>query len=113
MYYIIEEFIKTPHYNLSEIQRKIVFGNYSITKTAKDKAYYQFGLFDDSEIIEHILKLKPTHFYKSMKAKKFINLWQDVYHLYVKGIEAYIKLQIRDNESVVIQFKQKDEDEDA
>jgi len=37
-------------------------------------------------------------------------LWQDVYHGQVDGLNAYIKLQIDKEETVVISFKRLEQD---
>lgn len=106
MKYIIEDFYGQAHYNLDEIQMKIMLGEYIITQTAKINASKYFNLSRE-QLIEQILKLTKNNIYKTMKSKAFINLWQDVYHLNIDGKIAYIKLQINYDKSIVIQFKEK------
>ena len=47
-------------------------------------------------------------FYKSMTTHADHRIWQDVYHADLNpGLQACIKLTLRENGSVVIQFKEK------
>lgn len=47
-------------------------------------------------------------FYKSMTTHADHRIWQDVYHADLSsGLQAYIKLTLREKGSVVIQFKEK------
>ena len=98
---------RKSHYNLEEVKSFIRQGNCQITKVASRNAEKDFSLLPD-EIIEIINTLENIDLYKSMTVNENNKLWQDVYHKIIinKGT-AYIKLQILDNESVIIQFKRK------
>ena len=97
---------RVPHYKLALIQKLINDKKYIITKTAIDNAGNDFGL-KVKEIIKYVLTLDNSCFYKSMTSIYDHKIWQDVYHLKINKIFAYIKLQIVDNKSVIIQFKRK------
>lgn len=94
---------KTPEYSLNEIQRSIREGKYHITGRAEDDAAEIFGLLTEEAIIEEIVSVKEEDFQYSMPSECKPDLWQDVYRKFVKGIDAYIKLQLnRTREAVVI-----------
>jgi motility quorum-sensing regulator/GCU-specific mRNA interferase toxin len=55
-----------------------------------------------------VLGLKQKDFYKSMTTNADHRIWQDVYHAALKfGLVAYIKVTLREDGAVVIQFKEK------
>lgn len=55
-----------------------------------------------------VLGLKQKDLYKSMTTNADHKIWQDVYHATLKaGLVAYIKVTLRENGTVVIQFKEK------
>jgi len=65
------------------------------------------GLSSEQAVIV-VLNLKQKDFYKSMTTNADHKIWQDVYHASLKtGLVAYIKVTLRENGSVVIQFKEK------
>jgi motility quorum-sensing regulator/GCU-specific mRNA interferase toxin len=60
------------------------------------------------EAVAVVLGLKQSAFYKSMTTHADHQIWQDVYHATLKsGLLAYIKVTLRENGTVVIQFKEK------
>lgn len=97
---------RVPHYNLANIKNLIKNKQYIITKIAQDNARIDFDL-TATEIIKYILTLDNACFYKSMTSIYDNKVWQDVYHLNINKIAAYIKLQIISEKSVIIQFKRK------
>lgn len=98
---------RKPHYNLELIKSLINKGDYSITKIAVKNAAFDFG-FNAEDIIRQILELEVRHFYKSMTSDFDNSIWQDVYHKRITITEtAYIKLQLKNDNSVIIQFKRK------
>ncbi|OGH99908.1 MAG: toxin-antitoxin system, toxin component [Candidatus Melainabacteria bacterium GWF2_37_15] len=97
---------KKSHYNLSLIKKLIRLKQYRITITASDNAEQYFGL-RGNDVIEEILNLETNNFYKSMTSHNNHKIWQDVYHKPIESKIAYIKLQIIDEKTVVIQFKEK------
>ena len=63
----------------------------------------------ETEVVDTILELKQTNFYKSMTTHQSSSKWQDVYKTSKNNINLYIKLHISDNnEGAVVSFK-KDE----
>ena len=100
----------TAHYSLELIKQLIEDGDYDIANSAFFSIYNELEL-DDEVAVEVVLSLIETDLYKSMVSKKMLGLWQDVYKkLYKKDdgeiIPLYIKLQIRDDLSVIISFKE-------
>ncbi len=94
-----------PTYSLSEIKNLIKKNYFRISETALKNAGQDFGI-SRSDIALEILDLVEDNFYKSMPAEKAPGLFQDVYIKNVKGIKAYIKIQINDF-AVIISFKKK------
>jgi motility quorum-sensing regulator/GCU-specific mRNA interferase toxin len=59
------------------------------------------------EAVAVVLALNTRQFYKSMTTHADHTVWQDVYHTVCpNGRWAYIKLTLRDDGVVVIQFKE-------
>ncbi|MFZ3019411.1 MAG: type II toxin-antitoxin system MqsR family toxin [Gallionella sp.] len=98
---------KKPHYSLGEVQRMVeVRKANAFTATALMGAA-ELGLSPD-ETVNVALALRQTDFYKSMTTHANHQVWQDVYHARLKsGSIAYIKVTLRENGIVVIQFKEK------
>lgn len=96
-----------PHYPLSEVQRVVEGrGVNAFTATALTGAA-SLGLSGEQAVVV-VLGLKQKHFYKSMTTNADHKIWQDVYHATLKtGLVAYIKITLRENGTVVIQFKEK------
>ena len=64
--------------------------------------------FDEGDIVETVLELRPPDFYKSMEAERRPGLWQDVYRASRRGFRLYVKLQLGfDGYAVVIQFERR------
>jgi hypothetical protein len=82
-----------PTYSLSEIKNLIKKDYFRVSETALKNAGQDFGI-SRSDIALEILALVEDNFYKSMPAEKAPGLFQDVYIKNVKGIIAYIKIQI-------------------
>ena len=98
---------KKPHYALHAIQQVVAERRVNaFTATALLGAAY-LGLSHD-EAVAVVLGLKQSAFYKSMTTHADHQIWQDVYHATLKsGLVAYIKVTLRENGIVVIQFKEK------
>ncbi|MBI4412145.1 MAG: type II toxin-antitoxin system MqsR family toxin [Deltaproteobacteria bacterium] len=97
---------RKSHYSLDRIKELVKADRWKMTLTAERNAWEQFHL-DADGVKTVILGLKPGVFYKSMTTITDATLWQDVYHPVVGGKEAYVKLQIAEGNSVIIQFKEK------
>ena len=98
---------KKPHYTLSAIQQVVAERRVdTFTATALVGAAHM-GLSPD-EAVAVVLGLKHGAFYKSMTTHADHQIWQDVYHTTLKsGLVAYVKVTLRENGIVVIQFKEK------
>jgi motility quorum-sensing regulator / GCU-specific mRNA interferase toxin len=67
----------------------------------------ELGLSPD-EAVETVLGMRASAFYKSMTTHADHTVWQDVYHVPLKSKRvAYVKVTLRENGIVVIQFKEK------
>ncbi|XUY27512.1 type II toxin-antitoxin system MqsR family toxin [Agrobacterium sp. rho-8.1] len=96
---------RVAHYNLRTIiatvkrQRAAVF-----TKTAIDG-----GRRVDltvAEMVDVICKLDAKCLFKSMTTHSDTAVWQDIYHADTPGGMAHIKLTLRADGALVIQFKE-------
>jgi motility quorum-sensing regulator/GCU-specific mRNA interferase toxin len=98
---------KRAHYSLSDIQRVVeVRGVNAFTATALRGAA-ALGL-SNAQAIAVVLELKQKNLYKIMTTHLDHTIWQDVYHATLEsGLVAYIKVTLRENGTVVIQFKEK------
>ena len=98
---------KKPHYPLPEIQQVVeARGVNAFTATAL-MGVAALGISYD-KAVNVVLGLRQADFYKSMTTHTDHHIWQDVYHVTLKpGLVAYIKVTLRENGAVVIQFKEK------
>ena len=96
---------RKPHYDLSRVQRLIAEGKYAATRTALKSAANDFGFTEERELGACAQNLTFKNFYKSMTTMADSKLWQDVYRMAVKGADAYIKVQILEDGTVIISFK--------
>lgn len=98
---------KKPHYPLSEVQRVVeARGVNAFTATALTGAA-ALGLSCEQAVVV-VLGLKQKDLYKSMTTHADHTIWQDVYHARLKpGLMAYIKVTLRENGTIVIQFKER------
>ena len=96
-----------PNYLLSDVLAVVAAnGVDAFTQTALHGAW-DFGL-SSKDAVAVVLGLRQSNFYKSMTTHTDHRIWQDVYHADLKsGLKAYIKLTLRENGIVVIQFKEK------
>jgi motility quorum-sensing regulator/GCU-specific mRNA interferase toxin len=95
-----------PQYPLSRIKELIAEGRCVITATAVKSAFTDF-LLGPEGVFDVILRMNQSDFYKSMTTRFNSRIWQDVYHKDIQGKKAYIKVQILEDETVVISFKEK------
>ncbi|WP_421362967.1 type II toxin-antitoxin system MqsR family toxin [Agrobacterium rosae] len=58
------------------------------------------------EMVDVIRGLNTKCLYKSMTTRNDNTVWQDVYHADTSAGRAYIKLTLRTNGALVIQFKE-------
>jgi len=103
---------RTPTYDLEEVQRLVGQGPISrfISNTAREGAA---GLdLSETVIVEAILLLSPSNFYKTMESERTPGLWQDVYHLTYRDGDVYFNLYIKvqidhHGRAAVISFKKR------
>lgn len=98
-----------PHYSLEEIKNLLRDPNTRIIRRRDRSVAASLGYADDDEMVERIIRLHPSEFYKKMEAEnaEAKGLWQDVYKSDEgNGTGLYIKLQIAAGAGVVISFKQ-------
>jgi len=60
-----------------------------------------------AQAIEVVCSMSRSDFYKSMTAHASSQIWQDVYHPETPAGIAYVKVTLRQDGSIVIQFKEK------
>ncbi len=98
---------RKPHYSLGEIQRMVAVRRASAFTATALMGAAELGLSPD-EAVSVVLALRQADFYKSMTTYADHQVWQDVYHARLKSRPmAYIKVTLRENGTVVIQFKEK------
>ncbi len=96
---------RRPHFKLSLVKACIETGAYRVTDTALNYAVRDFGCAGPEDVVQHVLSLEAADFYKSMTTIYDNTLWQDVYRPVLDGVEAYVKVQILEDKTVVISFK--------
>lgn len=98
---------KRPHYSLDAVRQIVVVRRVNAFTATALVGAAQLGLSPD-EAVEVVLGMKHSAFYKSMTTHADHTIWQDVYHVGLKSRRvAYIKVTLRENGIVVIQFKEK------
>jgi len=98
---------RKPHYDLAVVRAAVrLRGADAFTATALVGAQ-AMGL-DFAKAIGVVCAMTRADFYKSMTTHAASQVWQDVYHpLAPNGKVAYVKVTLRANGSIVIQFKEK------
>ena len=97
----------TAHYKLDAIKAAIAAAGVSLFTRTAVTGYTNMGL-SDAQAVEVVLGLQRTMLFKSMTTYADHTIWQDVYHAPCSnGKTAYIKITLRSNGAVVIQFKEK------
>jgi len=95
-----------PHYDLSTVQSAVrLRGADAFTATALIGAQ-TMGL-EIAQAIEVVCSMSRSDFYKSMTTHASSQIWQDVYHPETPAGIAYVKITLRHDGSIVIQFKEK------
>ncbi len=97
---------RKPHYDLPTVQSAIrLRGADAFTSTALIGAQ-AMGL-EIAQAIEVVCSMCRSDFYKSMTTYASSQIWQDVYHPETPAGIAYVKVTLRHDGSIVIQFKEK------
>jgi motility quorum-sensing regulator/GCU-specific mRNA interferase toxin len=98
---------RKPHYDLRVVQAAVrLRGADAFTATALTGAR-AMGL-SAAQAVDAVCSMERHEFYKSMTTHAASQVWQDVYHARLPtGRTAYVKVTLRTDGSVVIQFKEK------
>jgi motility quorum-sensing regulator / GCU-specific mRNA interferase toxin len=98
---------RKPHYDIATVQTAVKSrGADAFTATALI-GVQSMGL-DVVQAIDVICGITRADFFKSMTTHTSSQVWQDVYHPRTPiGKVAYVKVTLREDGSIVIQFKEK------
>ncbi len=98
---------RKPHYGLAGVKIAVKKrGADAFTATALIGAQ-AMGL-DAVQAVNVVCSMTMTDFFKSMTTHASSQIWQDVYHpIAPNGKVAYVKVTLRVDDSIVIQFKEK------
>ena len=98
---------RRPHYALAAVKIAVQQrGADAFTATALVGA--QLMGLDLAQAISLVCAMTRANFYKSMTTHAASQVWQDVYHCVApNGKVAYVKVTLRADGSIVIQFKEK------
>lgn len=94
---------RTPHCKLTIVRALVEAGKVRTTQTARLGAL-ALG-FGYSDMLEVLLALKPSDFYKSMTTYADHTIWQDVYRPSTKAGDVYLKLTVIDD-VLIVSFKE-------
>ena len=96
---------RRPHYDLVEVQARIVvLGGSAFTQTAL-RGGLDMGL-TRAEMLAAVGALNASCFYKSMTTHHDHTVWQDVYHSPTPRGVAYVKITLV-ADTPIIQFKRR------
>jgi motility quorum-sensing regulator/GCU-specific mRNA interferase toxin len=95
---------RRPHYQLTVVRSLIAEGHVKTTQSARHGAV-ALG-FGYAEMIEVIVSLKGTDFYKSMTSHLNHTIWQDVYRPVTPAGDVYLKLTVMDD-VLIVSFKER------
>ena len=93
----------TPHCRLPVVKAMIEAGK--VRSTMSVLAGGAALGFDFSGIVEVVLALTPSDFYKSMTTHADHRVWQDVYRPMTAAGEVYLKLTVIDD-VLIVSFKE-------
>ena len=94
---------RTPHHRLPALRALIEAGQVRATLTAIEGASAMgFGF---EQMIEVVLGLSSTDFFKSMTTHADHRIWQDVYRPITRVGRVYLKLTVID-EVLIVSFKE-------
>ncbi len=96
------------HYPLDLVKRYIEREDYHFTRTSKVTILRELGI-TLNVALDILQSLAPADLHKSMTCHYNHKLWQDVYKKLWNEQKLYIKLQVVDEETIIISFKQDEE----
>jgi motility quorum-sensing regulator/GCU-specific mRNA interferase toxin len=94
---------RTPHCKLSVIKALVEAGKVRTTQAARTGAN-ELGL-TFSDMLNVVMALMPTDFYKSMTTHADHTVWQDVYRPSTQAGDVYLKLTVVDD-VLIVSFKE-------
>ena len=94
---------QTPHCKLAVIRALVEAGKVRTTHAARTGAT-ELGLAL-SDMLDVVMALTPTDFYKSMTTHADHTAWQDVYRPSTKAGDVYLKLTVIDT-VLIVSFKE-------
>ncbi len=94
---------RRPHVPLARVLELVRTGHYEIRLSALRGAT-ELGLGSD-DIVNAVLALVPSDFYKSMTTYADHRVWQDVYRPKTVAGAIYLKLTVTEN-VIVVSFKE-------
>lgn len=95
---------RTPHTHLSILKNMARNGLVSITNTALISAS-QIGFRSKQDLLEVVMALNTSDFYKSMAAHHDHTIWHEVYRPIYRGQPLYIKFIVSGN-LLIVSFKE-------
>jgi len=95
---------RTAHCKLSTVKALVKAGKVRVTQSARVTASV-IG-FDLPGMVEVVLSLSPSDFYKSMTTYSDHTMWQDVYRPNTKVGQVYLKITVIDD-VLIVSFKEK------
>jgi motility quorum-sensing regulator/GCU-specific mRNA interferase toxin len=93
----------TPHCKLAVVQALVEAGKVSTTHAARAGANGLGLAF--SEMLDVVMALTPSDFYKSMTTHADHSVWQDVYRPVTPAGDVYLKLTVIDD-VLIVSFKE-------
>jgi motility quorum-sensing regulator / GCU-specific mRNA interferase toxin len=93
----------TPHCKLATVKALVAEGKLRMTASSVTSA--ELLGFDRQGMLEVVLSLEPTDFYKSMTTHADHRIWQDVYHPSTPAGELYLKLTVIED-VLIVSFKE-------
>lgn len=98
---------RKPHYDLAAVKSAIQQRGLDVFTATALVGAQAMGL-DAGQAIGVVCAMSRADFYKSMTTHTTSQVWQDVYHPMTPiGKLAYVKVTLRADGAVVIQFKEK------
>jgi motility quorum-sensing regulator/GCU-specific mRNA interferase toxin len=94
---------RTPHCKLSVVKTWVEAGKAHTTHAARTGAN-ELGLAF-SDMLDVVMALTPTDFYKSMTTHADHTVWQDVYRPSTQAGDVYLKLTVVDD-VLIVSFKE-------
>lgn len=94
---------QSPHCKLTVVKALVEAGKVRTTHAARTGAN-ELGLAF-SDMLDVVMALTPTDFYKSMTTHADHTVWQDVYRPVTQAGDVYLKLTVI-NDVLIVSFKE-------